>query len=159
MAWQAICRGANGVVFYSFFEALKPSPQNLTFHQQWSHLSTVSSEIAPHGELLLGEPAPGPAADPQSPWRLTRAHWAAADSSMYMLYAVSDGDGGGPTTYTLRWPIATVEVLEPGSQTKVARTIVPGGGGGGGGGAARGFSDHLPTLGFVAYRVTLRHGA
>ena len=150
MAWQAICGGANGVVFYSFFEALKPSPQNLTFHEQWDHLTTAAAEIAPHGELLLGEPAPAPEHDPNSPWRMTRAHWVdGAVAKVYMLYAVSDGNGGGPTAFKLRWPIATVELLVPGSATRVARTIQPVG--------TRLFHDNLPPLGFAAYRVTLQH--
>ena len=72
-----------------------------------------------------------------------------AGAKVYMLYAVSDGNGGGPTAFKLRWPIATVELLVPGSATRVARTIQPVG--------TRLFHDNLPPLGFAAYRVTLQH--
>ena len=158
MAWQAICGGANGIVFYSFFEMLKPNTLNLTFEQQWSHVSTVAGEIAPHTATLLGEPAPPPADPLASPWKTTRAHWLGTDvgggggpvgtaPKVYMLFAVSDGNGGGRTGFKLRWPIDTVAVLAAGSATKVARTIQVHG--------TDTFYDDIAPLGFTAYRVQL----
>jgi hypothetical protein len=46
---------------------LKKSPQNLSFHEQWSNLKQVGDEIGPHGDFLLRKRAPSPlAAKPTS---------------------------------------------------------------------------------------------
>eukprot|EP00040_Diaphanoeca_grandis_P012514 m.63461 g.63461 ORF g.63461 m.63461 type:complete len:709 (+) comp23285_c0_seq1:121-2247(+) len=148
MAWQSICAGANGVVFYSFFELLKPSPQNLTFAEQWHHVSTVAGEIEPHGDVLLRALAPSPHVNTDSPWRMTRAHWYDEAAGVYMLYAVSDGDGGGETTFVLDWNIANIEVLAPGSTTRVMRTIEPS--------DDDSFEDTIEVFAQTTYRVTLQ---
>lgn len=155
MAWQAICAGANGVVFYSFFEALKPSPQNLTFAEQWSHLKTAAAEISAHAAALLGPAAPGPAHSAASGWwRMTRAHWVDETRGVYQLFAVSDGKGGGRTVFELPWPIAKIEVLAHNSAQNVTRVIEPIGSG-----AGRAFSDEIPPLGLAVYRVALKTAA
>ncbi len=56
MAWQCIAGGANGLVFYSFFD-LHRDPA-ATFPARWSDLTAVGQELKARESMLLAEPAP-----------------------------------------------------------------------------------------------------
>jgi len=56
MAWQCIAGGANGLVFYSFFD-LRRDPA-ATFEERWSDLKAVGQEIKDCESMLLADPAP-----------------------------------------------------------------------------------------------------
>jgi|GEM_PF-2360980 len=56
MAWQCIAGGANGLVFYSFFD-LQRDPA-ATFAARWTDLKAVGQEIKNLEAMLLADPAP-----------------------------------------------------------------------------------------------------
>jgi hypothetical protein len=60
--------------------------------------------------------------------------------------------GGGETKFTLPWRIGAVEVLEPGSATKVQRSLKPDAVTG------KSFEDSIEPLGVNIYRVHLAMG-
>jgi hypothetical protein len=143
MAWQAICAGANGIVFYSFFEALRNA--DISFANQWAHFKTLAAEIDRHATVLLGPMAPNLISPAGDTWRMTRAHWADEGKGVYMVFAVSDGTGGGLTTFELPWTIQAVEAVETGGQQ--ASKALPH--------DTKRFNDTIAPLGLAVYKVTL----
>ncbi len=53
MSWQAICEGANGLIYYSYFD-LKRNP-DVPFAIQWSNLKKIVSEIDGVSDVLLSD--------------------------------------------------------------------------------------------------------
>lgn len=51
MSWQAICEGADGLIYYSFFD-LKRNP-DVPFEIQWSNLKKIVGEIDSFSKVLL----------------------------------------------------------------------------------------------------------
>ena len=121
MAWQCLCEGATGLVFYSWFD-LKRNP-DVPFEQQWGELKRIVAEIDRFAPILLSvedNPAvrvnvalgtPGkadgaesialaletPAKPDEAPsWlhTLVRHH----EGKTYVL-AVNDGDGSGSVQF------------------------------------------------------------
>jgi hypothetical protein len=62
MAWQCLCEGANGLVFYSFFD-IRRDPDT-PFDVQWPRVKQVAAEVARWAPVLLSveRPEPGSAA-------------------------------------------------------------------------------------------------
>lgn len=71
MAWQAIAGGANGLIFYSFYD-LKRDP-DASFNQRWNDVKVVASEIRGRFTILLSAEPPVAPSSTQSPdtvfWR------------------------------------------------------------------------------------------
>ncbi len=89
MAWQCICEGATGLVFYSWTD-IKRNP-DVPFATQWDRQKRIAAEfdgLAP--ALLSVEPAGAVKVHDAPRWLhcLTRHH----DGKLY-LFAVDDGDG------------------------------------------------------------------
>jgi len=58
MAWQCIAAGANGLVFYSFFDLFKMKA-NEPFETRWAEVCAMAEEIRRHIPVMLSvEPAP-----------------------------------------------------------------------------------------------------
>ncbi|MBP5320610.1 MAG: hypothetical protein J6334_06450 [Kiritimatiellae bacterium] len=58
MAWQCVAAGANGLIFYSFFDFFK-APNNVPFEVRWKDMKQVAEEFAARIPMLLSvEPAP-----------------------------------------------------------------------------------------------------
>jgi hypothetical protein len=118
MAWQCICEGATGLVFYSWFD-VKRNP-DVPFETQWQDLKAIAAEIdAAAPALLSTEPVPPVTAraDPEKPRWL---HWLArAHGGKLRLFAVNDGDGEGRATFSVGRPIRSVSVPAEG------RTLQP----------------------------------
>ncbi len=51
MSWQAICEGANGLIFYSFFDLKRNA--DVPFDEQWSDLKKIAAEIDMFSDILL----------------------------------------------------------------------------------------------------------
>ena len=74
MAWQCIAAGANGLVFYSFFDLVKMEGRD-PFERRWADVCAMAEEIKRHIPVLLSvEPAPlvthdGPASIETRVWR------------------------------------------------------------------------------------------
>jgi hypothetical protein len=126
MAWQCICEGATGLVFYSFYD-LKRNP-DVSFDEQWSHLKRIVAEIdAAAPALLSTEPVPSievrevdesaSAASGQPPGTaVSSSEWLRWTARMHrgklLLVAVSDGDGGGRVAFKLPWKPATIRRID-----------------------------------------------
>lgn len=148
MAWQCLCEGATGLVFYSWFD-LKRNP-DVPFQQQWGELKQIAAEIDRLAPILLavdeqpsfhlkvrGEEASN---DPPS-WLhcLVRHH----DGKTY-LFAVNDGDGAGRVRFELRnedgrkWAVNPIDDQAADSSVRVTGT---------------GFTDQFEPLAFRVYEV------
>ena len=53
MSWQAICAGAGGLLYYSFFD-LKRNP-DVPFEKQWTNLKKIAAEIHSYSDILLSD--------------------------------------------------------------------------------------------------------
>lgn len=118
MAWQAICEGANGIVFYSFFD-LKRNP-DVPFKTQWKNLKKIAAEIDSVSDILLSiEPAPDVTVSFNS-GNSTWMNWLVRSykGKLYIL-AVNNGDKEGTTTFSISKNIHKVTVIGKN------RTIVP----------------------------------
>jgi hypothetical protein len=98
MAWQCICEGATGLVFYSWFD-LKRNP-DVPFTGQWEGLKRLAAEVDRMAPILLSiEPAPAVRLEGNRPRWL---HWLArSHAGKLYLMAVNDGDGAGPVLFRL----------------------------------------------------------
>ena len=98
MAWQCICEGATGLVFYSWYD-VKRNP-DVPFDVQWSGLKRLAEEIDRMAPILLSaEPVPTIRVQGEQPRWL---HWLARKSAgkMYLM-VVNDGDGEGEVSFRL----------------------------------------------------------
>lgn len=74
MAWQCVAAGANGLVFYSFFDLFKMTARD-PFEKRWAEVCVMGDEIRRYIPVILSaEPAPavtcaGPAAVETRVWR------------------------------------------------------------------------------------------
>lgn len=105
MAWQCLCEGATGLVFYSWYDLKRNS--DVPLDQKWGELKQIVAEIDRYAPVLLSAVEPptfklqvsaGPASKPKEPpgwlhW-LVRHHGGKA----YLL-AVNDGDGSGEVAF------------------------------------------------------------
>ncbi len=134
MTWQCIAEGADGIVFYSWFD-LRRDPAH-PFEERWPEVKQVAQEVADMAPVLLSiEPVPelqvsGPAS----------LHWAARryEGTVY-LFAVNDGTD----------PVeATVSPAGPPQAVSLAGRSVPV--------SEEGtFEVQLPPLGVNVYRIRM----
>lgn len=112
MAWQCICEGATGLVFYSWFD-IKRNP-DVPFQVQWGNLKRIAAEIDQWAPILLStELAPAVQVRYDSPaseeagWLhpLVRSH----DGKLYLV-AANDGDGQGTVTFTFPSSLRSIRV-------------------------------------------------
>ena len=58
MAWQCVAAGANGLIFYSFFDLFK-EPNGVSFDARWADVKKVAEEFAARIPMLLSvDPVP-----------------------------------------------------------------------------------------------------
>jgi len=110
MAWQCICEGATGLVFYSWFD-VKARTYDVPFAEQWEELKKIAAEIdAAAPALLSTEPAASVTVRcrPEKPewlhW-LTRSH-----GGKTVLFVANNGDAEGQATFTFDRDITSVSV-------------------------------------------------
>jgi len=109
MAWQCICEGATGLVFYSWFDIRKRL--DVPFAEQWPDLKKMAAEIDAAAPALLSiEPAPAVTvvctpAEPRWLHWLVRHH-----AGRTYLFAVNNGDAEGQATFTFERDIKSVSV-------------------------------------------------
>ena len=82
IAWQAIAAGANGLVFYSYFDILKRGRPKDVQDAQWADLVAVAREIKAQEAILLAEP--GPAVE-EVPDGMACRTWRTADGKVHYL--------------------------------------------------------------------------
>ena len=142
MAWQCLCEGATGLIFYSWFD-IKRNP-DVPFETQWNELKRIAAEIDQLAPVLLStEPAPKievltDAPEPQVPAWL---HWRARryQGKLY-LFVANDGDGAGKIVFRLPVPIRSIRELSGN------RALSP---------QDRQWSDELPKLAVSIYEIEL----
>jgi hypothetical protein len=110
MAWQCICEGATGLVFYSWFD-VKDRTYDVPFDTQWQDLKRMAAEIDVAAPVLLSvEPTPAVSVQcrPNAPRWL---HWLVrSHGGKTVLFVVNNGDGEGQATFTLDREIKGVTV-------------------------------------------------
>lgn len=105
MAWQCVAAGANGLVFYSYFDLFKMKARD-PFEKRWSDVCAMGDEIRRLIPILLSvEPAPkitceGPASVETRAWR--------AGSNVYLL-AVNSAPSAEMATVTISGGFKTVQ--------------------------------------------------
>jgi hypothetical protein len=99
MAWSCIAEGANGLVFYSWFDLWRMdrtaaeggrAQTREPFEQRWADVKAMASEIRAFAPVLLSDeeaPAPRAEADAELAWRTF-----AAGGSVYLLCVNNDPD-------------------------------------------------------------------
>lgn len=116
MAWQCICEGATGLVFYSWYD-VKRNP-DVSFEKQWEGLKRIAAEIDQMAPILLSvDPAPPIRVRGQAP---TWLHWLSRKSgSKSYLVVVNDGDGEGTVEFRLPSKPSNVRLLGDGGHVPV----------------------------------------
>lgn len=114
MAWQCICEGATGLIFYSFFDLRRD--KTTSFKVLWERCKTMAAEIKPMIPVILSvEPAPE--------IRIQAGEWlhhlVRKRGDKVYIAAVNDGDGEGAAKFMLPKGTKSVQVLNEG------RMIVP----------------------------------
>lgn len=66
MAWQSIAEGANGIIFYSWFD-IHRDPAT-PFEEQWAKIKTIAQEIKDMTPALLSIETPPPITIEPAPW-------------------------------------------------------------------------------------------
>jgi hypothetical protein len=143
MAWQCIAGGANGLVFYSYFD-LQRDPA-ATFTERWNDLKAVGQEIKNLESMLLADPAPtgmvsGPIND-EVGWRAyqldgdiclvavnaTRTASSASfvlDQAMYPSVLLGrDLNGGSTTNMTLDLQPLEVRIIRLSTSETITQSI------------------------------------
>lgn len=98
MAWQCICNGATGLVFYSWFD-VRRNP-DVPFDVQWEGLKRVAAEIDRWAPIVLSVETPPPVkiVGDTPAW----LHWLTrVEKGKLYLVAASDGDGEGEVAFEL----------------------------------------------------------
>ena len=88
MAWQSIAEGANGLVFYSWFD-IRRDPAT-PFEEQWAKIKTIAREIREMTPVLLSvEPLPNVVVEP-APWLNVLVHHAAGVTRVVLVNNCQD---------------------------------------------------------------------
>ena len=106
MAWQCICEGATGLIFYSYYD-LKRDPTT-PFDEQWGRCKTMAAEIKDMIPVILS-------VEPTKPIKVSSGEWLhylvrRHEGRLYII-AVNDGDGEGSATFHLPGPATAVRVM------------------------------------------------
>lgn len=105
MAWQCLCEGAIGLIFYSWFD-LRRNP-DVPFEQQWGELKRIAAEIDELAPILLSvdkiptfslEVSGGTQERPEDAPSWLH-HLVRHDNGKTYIFAVNDGDGSGQVRF------------------------------------------------------------
>lgn len=130
---------------------------DMPFETSLANLKDIAAEVMDQAPILLSDA--GKAPDPVTtggghPWLMTRAQWTDDKDRLYVLIAVSDGDGHGTVTFDLSNSTAfgctskliVVRVMEPDPRAgKLAPLPVVSG---------CTFTDNLPLMAAVGYNIS-----
>jgi hypothetical protein len=84
MTWQPIAAGANGLIYYSFFDihdANRGWPKELV-DQKWREVCRVANEVKAKEDVLLADP--GPAVE-RCPEGIVARTWRTPDGKVHVL--------------------------------------------------------------------------
>jgi hypothetical protein len=113
MAWQCICEGTTGLLFYSWFD-IQHNP-DVPYAVQWDRLKRIAAEIDILAPVLLSVEPAGAVKAHSAASSQNAPHWLHLltkqhDGKLY-LFAVNDGDGEGVIQFSLPQPPKKVRVL------------------------------------------------
>jgi hypothetical protein len=123
MAWSCLAEGANGLIFYSWFDLWKMdkpktvdghTPAREPFDERWRDVTAMAAEIRDFVPVLLSiEPAPQPhvEAPPAFAWRAL-----AKDGAMWLIAVNNDEHAAAPATFRFAAPFAKASARFPGAQ-------------------------------------------
>ncbi len=145
-------------IFYWEFNDLFRNP-DVGFNQSFAYYSRAAEEVLQHAPTLLSKwgAAPRPTLAPAATesWLSTRVQWVDGQRISCVLFAVSDGQGGGTVTFDFGRhfschlkdapAIAVERVMEPDVHHAAAAPRVSG----------CTFTDIVPNLAAGAWNVTL----
>lgn len=120
MAWQCICEGARGLVFYSWNDLKRNA--DVSFEQQWTGLKETAAEIDRWAPVLLSVEEASESVAPVTPpaW----LHWTVRRTGgETYLFVVNDGDGEGAVRFRLADPKAAVREPGPGTDVAIAEGV------------------------------------
>jgi hypothetical protein len=105
MAWQCICHGATGLVFYEWW-GLTRDPV-VSFDTSWTALKRIAAEIDALAPAILSSESPPEVSVRAGEW----LHWMVRlHGGKLYLVAASDGRGHGKATFRLPRPPGRIEV-------------------------------------------------
>ncbi|MCD6352225.1 MAG: hypothetical protein J7M26_08905 [Armatimonadetes bacterium] len=96
MAWQCLCEGANGLVFYSFFDIRRDT--DTPFEVQWQRVKRMAEEIKQWEPALLSADKPAPVRA-----RGSHVHWM-VKALQGKTYVFAVNDDYQPHTVTFKLP-------------------------------------------------------
>lgn len=161
ITWQAVVRGANGIVYYSFFDMMSgchrtdTCPLDVSNMTQWARMSKIAAELDRWAPVLLSDAgaAPPVAAVNASGLPATsvasRVQWSddEAHHSVMYLFVANDGSSSGQISFVLGSGLLadTVDAVSEDPLRSVAT-----------GAALTSFTDAIAELDVVVYRVRLK---
>lgn len=83
MAWQSIAEGANGLIFYSWFD-IRRDPTT-PFEEQWAKIKTIAREIKEMSPVLLSVESPPNVIIEPAPWLNARVKHAAGTTWVVLV--------------------------------------------------------------------------
>lgn len=108
MAWQCICEGAQGLVFYCWHD-LKRNP-DVPFAVQWEGLKRIAAEIDQMAPVLLSIEPPAAISIEGNRPKWLRTVTRTRSGKLYLV-AVNDGDGEGRVEFRLPATVKSVRLL------------------------------------------------
>ncbi len=105
MTWQCICEGADGLIYYSWFDLRKD--QEFPFDERWSEVKAVAQEVADLAPVLLSvEPTPQVTVEADE-----AIHWTVRtlEKTTWLLMV---NDSPEPVAATVRFAEPPARVLE-----------------------------------------------
>jgi hypothetical protein len=106
MAWQAICAGADGLIFYCLHDCLKD--EKFPFQQQWPNIRRMSLEIDKYAPVLLSiEELPEIKVNAPAWLKWTARNY---QGTVY-IFAVNSGKDSGTASFSVAGKIQSVEKI------------------------------------------------
>ena len=104
MTWQCIAAGANGLIYYSYFDLFK-EPNGVPFAQRWKEVCDVAAEVRAQFPVLLADgPAPSVAGVPDE---LVVRTWGASDAAYLLAVNTTDRRFSATVNLSERFATAT----------------------------------------------------
>ena len=144
MAWQCLCEGATGLIFYSFYDLRRNA--DVPFDTQWGRLKRIVAEIDSLADVLLSVEPAGTARVEGGPW----LHWMVrrAAGKTY-VFCANNGEGEGEIAVRMDRPVRRVIVRDGGPNPPTSPAdkppVVDG----------STFRDRLPRLDVRVYEVEI----
>ncbi len=123
MAWSCLAEGANGLIFYSWFDLWKMdkpkpvdghTPAREPFDERWRDVTTMAAEIRDFVPVLLSiEPVAQPQveAPPDFAWRVL-----SKEGATWLIAVNNDEHTAGTATFRFAMPFARASARFPGAQ-------------------------------------------